>query len=155
MAESLSSDAQSIAVSPAVTEAKFYPETSPNPEYPAPTSVESSSGYYVSYSNPMYPPTNYTGSNFPGHTSDMYASSCISPTYMNSYQAGKSYTWPTTPSGVGYSTFGMTPSTADMYQYQAQSAAYQQMASRGSYPGYFAAGQTPSIAASAVPHTMA
>lgn len=154
IAESLSSEAQSVVVSPAVPETKFFPETSPNPEYPTTTSVESSSGYYVSYTNPMYPSSNYSTSSFPGHSSDVYTNSCISPTYMN-YQAGKSYPWPTTPNGVGYSAFGMTPSSADVYQYQAQSAAYQQMASRGSYPGYFAGQTTPSVAASVVPHTMA
>lgn len=70
----------------------------------------------------------------------------MSPNYLGSYQAttGKGYSWPTTPNGVGYGAFGMTPS--DVYQYQAQTAVYQQMAAtRANYPNYFTAGQSATL----------
>lgn len=127
--ENLSSEPQNIAVSPNVQEAKFYPETS-TPDYTVPPTTDTTSGYYVS----TYPAAPYN-TTFSNSLSEVYPNTCVSPNYLGSYQSGKNYSWPTTPNGVGYSTFSMTPS--DMYQYQAQTAAYQQMANRGSYPNYF------------------
>ncbi|XP_019851578.1 PREDICTED: homeobox protein six1-like isoform X2 [Amphimedon queenslandica] len=134
-------DSSSIAVSPDNT--KYYPHQSGT--YPSTSDASIASSYYVSYNGTSYPtaaatPAAYNSTSLPNP--DMYstpAGSCLSPSYLSSYQAatGKGYTWPTAPNGVGYSAFGMTP---DMYQYQAQT--YQQMAaSRGTY-------QTPAGAAS-------
>lgn len=136
----LDTEAQHVAVSPG---GKFFPETTQT--YPTPSTSDASAGYYVSYASSTYP-TSYNTSF--SHPPDMYANACVSPNYLSTYQtAGKGYTWPTTPNGVGYSTFSMTPTAADMYQYQAQT--YQQMAaSRATYPNYFT-GQ-----AATLPHTM-
>ncbi len=130
------SDGQTVTVSP-IQEAKFYPETSTQ-NFSLPSATETAPGYYVSYPSSTYPSntysTTYSGSNT---ANEIYPNTCVSPNYLGGYQtAGKSYTWPTTPNGVGYSAFGMSPS--DVYQYQAQTAVYQQMAaSRVNYPNYF------------------
>lgn len=154
----------SVSVSP--QEAKcFFPEPATSQEYTVPSSADAASSYYEAtarnyYTNSSYPATSYN-TMFTGQTTEsplmasgaMYANSCVSPGYISSYPAaaaGKSYAWSAASNGMGYG-FGVAP-TPDMYQYQAQTAAYQQMASRGSYPGYIATGAT---AAATVPHTIA
>lgn len=139
------SDGQNITVSPNIQEAKFYPETSTS-EYPVPPSSTDTgpAGYYASYPSTSYPSNNYsTTPQYSGNsTSDIYPNTCVSPNYLGSYQTGKGYTWPsTTPTGVGYGAFGMSPS--DVYQYQAQTAVYQQMASR--YPNGYFTGQSATL----------
>ena len=102
------------------------------------SSAETAPGYYVSYPSSTYPAGNTYSTSFSGNSAnDIYPNTCVSPNYLGGYQtAGKGYSWPaTTPNGVGYGAFGMTPS--DVYQYQAQTAVYQQMASRVNYPNYF------------------
>lgn len=141
----------SLSVSP--QEAKcFFPEQPTTQDYTVPVSTDATSSYYEArnfYANSAYPSTSYN-SMFTGQSVEsplmasgaMYANSCVSPGYISSYPtaAGKSYAWSAASNGMGYG-FGVSP-TPDMYQYQAQTAAYQQMASRGSYPGYVATGAT-------------
>lgn len=148
-------DGTSVSVSPAGT-GKYYPESTAS--YQMPSTNDSASSYYVSYAGSSSYPTAGSYNTSSLHNPDMYTAtgSCISPSYLG-YQAtatGKPgyAAWPTTPNGVGYSAFSMTPSAADMYQYQAQT--YQQMANRASYPAYFT-GQTPAAAtATPLPNTM-
>ena len=152
IADNLGTEAQSIAVSPNnVEEAKYYPESATTTEnYVIPSSTDSSNYYSVSSYASAYPPPTYNAGGSTG-PSDLYSNACISPNYLGSYPGttGKTYTWPATPSGVtgvGYGAFSMPPT--DMYHYQAQTAAYQQMASKSQYPAYFT-GQN-----SALPHTL-
>ncbi len=139
------SDAQNVTVSP-IQEAKFYPDTSTQ-DYSVQTNAETAPGYYVSYPSSTYPTNSYSTASFSGNSAnEIYPNTCVSPNYLGSYQAttGKGYSWPTTPNGVGYGAFGMTPS--DVYQYQAQTAVYQQMAAtRANYPNYFTAGQSATL----------
>lgn len=154
IADNLGTEAQSIAVSPNnVEEAKYYPESATSTEnYVIPSSTDSSNYYSVSSYASAYPTPTYNAGGVAGAGgSDLYSNACISPNYLGSYPSGtsKAYTWPTTPNGVtgvGYGAFTMPPT--DMYHYQAQTAAYQQMASKSQYPTYFT-GQS-----SALPHTL-
>ena len=141
----------SLSVSP--QEAKcFFPEQPTTQDYTVPVSTDATSRYYEArnfYASSAYPSTSYN-SMFTGQSVEsplmasgaMYANSCVSPGYISSYPtaAGKSYTTAAASNGMGYG-FGVSP-TPDMSQYQAQTAAYQLMASRGSYPGYIATGAT-------------
>ena len=155
----------SLPVSVSPQEAKcFFPEPTTTQDYSVPSTSDAASSYYEAtrnfYTSSSYPSTSYNAM-FTGQSTEsplmaggtMYSNSCVSPGYLSSYPAaaaGKSYAWSAASNGMGYG-FGVTP-TPDMYQYQAQTAAYQQMASRGSYPGYLTTGAT---AAVAVPHTIA
>lgn len=140
-----------VSVSP--HEAKcFFPETTTNQDYVVPSSDTASSYYEATarnfYSNTAYPTATSYNTMFTGPSDSpmmatggaMYTNSCVSPGYISSYPGSKGYAWSPASNGMGYGF--RVPQTADMYQYQAQTAAYQQMASRSSYPGYIATGAT-------------
>ena len=82
------------------------------------------------------PPTFPTpGGGADGMMTSMYPNgACMSPSaYMSPYSAGKQYTWPTTPNGAAYGTFGMN--SHDLMQAGAYATTYPSAAAAaaGSY----------------------